>query len=167
MEITRNKSNKKIKKNKKLSSEVKLKRPIPPFFIFCSKFRKLHKEVKDPKKYSARELGDIWKEMTEIQKSPYINEYKTMKREYEIEVCKLKEQEKNFSDDEETTDQTKKKNKAGKTKAISSKIDIINNNKKPCNCGRCKDCKNRIKKKVENICRDIILDESSDNINII
>ena len=149
-------------------NEIRLKRPNTPFFIFCSKFREMHKKANDTKKYTAKELGKIWKDMSDIAKSEYIDEYKKNKREYDLRIKKLKEiieqpsDDEDEEEDEETTDKIKT-NKNEKTKAETLKSDILNNNRKPCNCGKCEDCKNRIQKKMEKIYYDYLSNESLDS----
>lgn len=135
---TPNKSNKK-KKNK---NEMTLK-PITPFFLFCSKYREEQKKINKDKKLSAKELGIIWKGLSIEEKKLYFEKYKEKKEKYQ----KLKKENiKKEDDKKESLSKSKSKNK--KIKVTPDKIDIINNNKKACNCGKCDDCKKRIKKKI-------------------
>ena len=66
--VKKNKSKSK-EKIKKSSSKNSLKRPMTPYFLFCSKKREEQAKSGDGKRLTAKELGAMWKKLTEEEKN--------------------------------------------------------------------------------------------------
>ena len=124
-----------------------LKRPQTPYFLFCSKQRDELKKKGDDKKLTAKELGDMWKKLSDEDKKPFIDKYQEEKKKYE----KLKDELGNKSEEEdsdvEVEDKKEKTKKSSKAKAKTKKAQVEKNNSKACNCGKCAECKKRKGKK--------------------
>ena len=143
----RNKSKSK-EKIKKSSSKNNLKRPMTPYFLFCSKKREEQAKSGDGKRLTAKELGAMWKKLTEEEKKPFTEKYEIELKKYNemlVELNKKSEEEKN-SKEEDGNIVNKKK---GKAKAKTKKSQNDKNNKKACNCGECDECVMRKKRKEE------------------
>ena len=63
---SKGKSKKGSRKSKKSNDD--LKRPQTPYFLFCSKQREELKKRGDDRKLSAKELGAMWKKLSETKK---------------------------------------------------------------------------------------------------
>ena len=151
---------KKIKnKNKQKSVKRKLdiKRPQTAYFIFCSKQRELAKKNISNEKLNAKQLGIMWKKLSDIQKEPYIEQYKEEKKKYDLLKQELQKKNEDDSDEEEEEKEEKKekpkekqKSKNKKSNVKTKKSQVINNNKKVCNRGKYDYCKKN-KLKIKNI----------------
>ena len=135
-----------------------LKRPITPYFLFCSKQRTDIKKIGADKKLTAKQLGKMWKNLSETEKRPFIEQYELEKKKYE----KMKDELENKSDSEseEEKEEMKPKRKASKAKAKSNRAQNDKNNAKACNCGRCDECtKGKNKRGIKYVIED---DEDDD-----
>ena len=68
---TKSKSKSKSIKINKSSQKLKnkgLKRPQTPYFLFCSKTREDLKKIGNDKKLTSKELGEMWKQLSEDKK---------------------------------------------------------------------------------------------------
>ena len=83
-----NKSEKKEKKHKqkKEKKEGEPKKPQTAYFLFCADKRKENKD----KKWSAKELGDLFKGLSEEEKNKYKKAHEDLMKEYEKEIKKNK-----------------------------------------------------------------------------
>ena len=140
---SKGKTKKSTKKSQK--SDTGLKRPQTPYFLFCSKQREELKKKGDDKKLTAKELGAMWKKLSETKKKPFVEQYELEKKKYE----KMKDELENKSDSEseEEKEEKKPKRKASKAKAKTKKSQNDKNNCKACNCGECDECMKGKKKK--------------------
>ena len=136
----------KISKSGKLIKD-ELKRPQTPFFLFCSSQRKRIIQNGKGINLTAKELGEIWKNLPEEKKQIYKDKYKSDKLKYERLKAKLKT--KNYPIIKRVNNIIPKKKIIRKVKAIPEKISIDQNNYKACNCGICLDCKKRKDKNKE------------------
>ena len=130
------------KRVKKKKAQNYLKKPLSPYLLFCVEKRAQEKD----KKYTAKELGELWNRHSEQEKKPYYDKYESEKKEYEQLKAEL---EKNKSDEESKDEDEEEKNKNHKAKAKTKKAQNRKNNNLPCNCGICDDCIIRIKNKEE------------------
>ena len=81
MEI-KNKSKEPTKPKKNVRKTIDLhsiKRPQTAFFQFCAKMRR---NRNPEEKYAARELGNMWKRISDSEKKPYIDRYEEEKKKY-------------------------------------------------------------------------------------
>ena len=115
----------KKKKAKKEIPDKQLKGPPNGYYIFSMEKREENKD----KKYTVKELGDLWKNLPNEKKEYYQKRYEEMEKKIEEEK---KKQEDNNEEDGE-------KNRKVKVKAL--KEHAIKNSKKACNCGNCDECK--------------------------
>ena len=125
---------KKIRKN-----TIQLKRPQTPYFLFCSKKREELKKAGNDKRLTAKELGAMWKKLSEEEKKSLIEQYEKDRIEYERRKKELEEEEK--SEDEEDNKSNRK------IKVKTKKNQNYKNNIKVCNCGECDEC--LIRKKIK------------------
>ena len=122
----KDKNEKSDKKPKKEKREGEPKKPQSAYFLFCAEKRKENKD----KKLSAKELGDMFHQLSDAEKDKYKKMYEESMKKYEEEMALFK---KNNPDVE--------KEKEDKKKAKPSKEDQKKSNKKACNCGTCDECK--------------------------
>ena len=116
-----------------------MKKPKSPFIHFCIKVRNENKNLKKDKKLTAKDLGALWKSLTEDEKKPFINAYEKEKAEYEKNISELIEEEK-ADESEDEKEQKKPRAKQPKAKARTRKSQMSKNNRKDCNCGKCDAC---------------------------
>ena len=64
-----------------------LKRPLPPFFVFCSKIRKEFEEKKMDKP-NPKQLSEMWKNLPDNEKEPFYIKYDEEKNRYEKAIKK-------------------------------------------------------------------------------
>ena len=148
----------KISKSGKLIKDD-LKRPQTPFFLFCSSQRKRIIQNGKGINLTAKELGEIWKNLPEDKKQIYKDKYKSDKLKYER--SKAKSKTKNSPIIKRGNNNIPKKEINRKAKAIPEKISIDKNNYNACNCGICLDCKKRKEKNKE----DELKEEEINNKN--
>ena len=122
---SKGKSKKTVKKSQK--SDNGLKRPATPYFLFCSKQREELKKKGDEKKLTAKELGAMWKKLSETKKKPFLEQYELEKKKSE----KMKDEleNKSNSESEEEEEEKKPKKKVSKAKAKTKKSQNEKNNK--------------------------------------
>ena len=126
------------KKSKKIG---KPKRPPSAFLMFCSDKRA---EMKD-RKLSAKELGEIYITLEEAKKNLYLKKYEEAKKKYLKELADLEAKNSDIGEEQPKTD----KNPHIKNMAKIPKSNQKKNNKKACNCGKCKECQKFKKKSAE------------------
>ena len=85
---------KKIRKN-----TIQLKRPQTPYFLFCSKKREELKKAGNEKRLTAKQLGAMWRKLSEEEKKPLIEQYEKDIIEYERRKKELEEEEKSEEED--------------------------------------------------------------------
>ena len=105
----------------------------------------------------------MWKKLPEDQKKVFNDQYQETKKKYD----KAKEELKSKSDEESDDEQKQKKGKIkfGKVKAETKREEVVKNNLKVCNCGRCAECK-KLKAKRKNPEEDESKEEKEDKDNI-
>ena len=118
---------------KKLNS---IKKPPTSYFRFCKKIRNEMKNKNPEKKLTAKELGKMWKELSPEKKKIYRTEYEEEKKKYDKLKSELESKSDSNSEIQDSKDNKKKKTKPKKS-------EIIKNNKKTCNCGKCAECQKR------------------------
>ena len=67
------------KRVKKKKAQNYLKKPLSPYLLFCVEKRAQEKG----KKFTAKELGELWNRHSEQEKKPYYDKYESEKKEYE------------------------------------------------------------------------------------
>ena len=122
-------------KKKKGKAEGMPKKPPTAFFIFCAEKRAENTD----KKLSAKELGQLFKNLPEDMKALYKRKYEESMKQYEKEIASYIE---NLHDDNEEKDPKENKKKKAKISKDAAKRGA----KKVCNCGRCDECKKNKKK---------------------
>lgn len=85
--MEKNSSNKKT--NRKLKKNT-IKRPQTPYFLFCTDIRNQLKKSKKKIKYTAKQLGQLWKNLTEDKKNYYKEMYQTNYKIYKEKIKKRK-----------------------------------------------------------------------------
>ena len=63
--------------------EAKTKRPATAYFVFCETKRLEAKEANADKALAAKELGEMWKALSEEEKEPYTTKAKQLKADYD------------------------------------------------------------------------------------
>ena len=63
--------------------EAKTKRPATAYFVFCETKRLEAKEANADKALAAKELGEMWKALSEEEKEPYNTKAKQLKADYD------------------------------------------------------------------------------------
>jgi high mobility group protein B1 len=63
--------------------EAKTKRPAGAYFVFCEAKRAEAKEANAEKALAAKELGEMWKALSEEEKEPYTTKAKQLKADYD------------------------------------------------------------------------------------
>ena len=125
---SKGKSKEKPKEKTKKISNIKLKKPPQSaYFLFCS-------QQDGQKKLSAKQLGDMWKNLPENEKKIYNDQYQKEKEKYD----KLKNE----------LDKKQNEGSNNKVKTKTKKDQMDKNNLKACNCGECAECK-KIKSKAQ------------------
>ena len=142
----KSKSKEKIKKT---SSRNNLKRPMTPYFLFCSKKREEHAKSGDGKKLTAKELGAMWKKLSEEEKKPFNEKYERELKKYNEMLNELNKKSEEEKDSEQEEDKQLSNKKKFKVKAKTKRSQNDKNNKKACNCGQCDECLIRKKRKEE------------------
>ena len=148
----------KISKSGKIIKDD-LKRPQTPFFLFCTSQRKRIKQNGKGINLTAKDLGEMWRNLPEEKKQIYKDKYKSDKLKYER--SKAKSKTKNSPIIKRGNNIIPKKEINRKAKAIPEKISIDKNNLNACNCGICLDCKKRKEKNKE----DELKEEEINNKN--
>ena len=92
---SKGKSKKGSRKTKKYKDDVK--RPQTPYFLFCSKQREDLKKKGDDRKLTVKELGAMWKKLSDTKKQVFKDQYEEEKKKYD----KLVDELENKSDEEE------------------------------------------------------------------
>ena len=77
---SKDKSKKSLKKRNKLIDN--LKRPQTAYFLFCSKTREEYKKRGDDKKLTAKELGEMWRNLPDSQKKPFKDKFEEAESRY-------------------------------------------------------------------------------------
>ena len=95
---SKGKSKKSQKKSKK--SDNGLKRPQTPYFLFCQKQREDLKKAGDERKLTAKELGAMWKKLSETKKKPFMEQYEKEKKKYEKLKDEIESKSEESSDEE-------------------------------------------------------------------
>ena len=116
----------KASKPKKQMSKTEPRIPPSAYYLFCSDKRAENKD----KKFSIKELGELFRHLPEQEKENYKKKAKELIKAYEMDLSSFKEK----SDEEEDKKENKKK------KAKTSKADMKKNSMKVCNCGKCDEC---------------------------
>ena len=109
-------------------------KPKTAFFLFCEMKRAESKG----KKLSILELSQMYKSLSNVQKDEFIKQYNESIKEYNMILESLHEID-------EVEEEEKKGNR--KKKAKTSKKAHRKGNMRACNCGKCQECKNYIKKR--------------------
>ena len=77
------KESKKAKADEEEGGEAKLKKPASAYFLFCDAKRAEAKEGDASKKLGAKELGEMWKELSDADKEPFNTKAAALKAEYD------------------------------------------------------------------------------------
>ena len=154
-----------LKKRKAYFKEIyNIRRPKPPFFIFCEKFREYVLQKGRKEKYTAKQLGSIWKKLPDTDKEKYKKIYEKNMKNYENYIENLvirkyyEEDETDIIEDSDTESIKNLNTKHKKAKAKADKKDMVKDLLVACNCGKCESCKlcklNKVTQKNRNLSSD-------------
>ena len=103
-----------MSKRKKPQSE-KPKKSLTAYVLYCGEKRSKLKEEQPDLTFAevGKELGRLWRELSQDEKQPFSDKAKELKTEYDVAIKKYKEEHPDSSDDEK---RSRKKRKTGKGK---------------------------------------------------